>query len=56
MEGKKKVDVLRATKDFKKGIYGLQWEHTRGNMEVLSSAALYHTFSSVYFFYISFPQ
>ncbi|KAA6420486.1 MAG: hypothetical protein FRX49_09647 [Trebouxia sp. A1-2] len=34
VEGKKKVDVLRATKDFKKGIYGLQWEHTRGNMEV----------------------
>ena len=33
-EGKKKVDVLQATKDFKKGIYGLQWEHTRGAMEV----------------------
>ena len=33
-EGKKKVEVLQATKDFKKGIYGLQWEHTRGAMEV----------------------
>ena len=33
-EGKKKMDVLQATKDFKKGIYGLQWEHTRGVMEV----------------------
>ena len=43
MEGKKKVDVLRATKDFKKGIYGLQWEHNRGDMEVLHCAALYHT-------------
>ncbi len=40
VEGKKKVDVLRATKDFKKGIYGLQWEHTRGNMDVLYCAAL----------------
>ncbi len=49
VEGKKKVDVLRATKDFKKGIYGLQWEHTRGNMEVLAGAALYHTFSSAIF-------
>lgn len=46
VEGKKKVDVLTATKDFKKGIYGLQWEHTRGNMEVLSCAALYHTLHS----------
>ena len=35
-EGKKKVDVLQATKDFKKGIYGLQWEHTQGAMEVLN--------------------
>lgn len=33
-EGKKKVEVLQATKDFKKGIYGLQWEHTQGAMEV----------------------
>ncbi len=33
-EGKRKVDVLQATKDFKKGIYGLQWEHARGGMEV----------------------
>lgn len=33
-EGRKKVDVLQATKDFKKGIYGLQWEHTWGVMEV----------------------
>ena len=38
-EGKKKVDVLQATKDFKKGIYGLQWEHTRGAMEVLNNTA-----------------
>lgn len=36
-EGKKKVDVLQATKDFKKGIYGLQWEHTRGAMEVINN-------------------
>lgn len=36
-EGKKKVDVLQATKDFKKGIYGLQWEHTWGAMEVLNN-------------------
>ena len=35
-EGKKKVDVLQATKDFKKGIYGLQWEHTHGGMQVHS--------------------
>lgn len=34
-EGKRKVEVLRATKDFKKGIYGLQWEHTRSSMQVL---------------------
>ena len=33
-EGKKKVDVLRATKEFKKGIYGLQWEHSHGDMQV----------------------
>ncbi|KAK9814504.1 hypothetical protein WJX72_006907 [[Myrmecia] bisecta] len=25
-EGSRKVDILKATKDFKKGIYGLQWE------------------------------
>lgn len=33
-EGARKVDVLKATKDFKKGIYGLQWEHTYANKEV----------------------
>ena len=33
-EGAKKVDVLKATKDFKKGIYSLQWEHTYASKEV----------------------
>lgn len=33
-EGGKKVDVLKATKDFKKGIYSLQWEHTYTTKEV----------------------
>lgn len=33
-EGAKKVDVLKATKDFKKGIYSLQWEHTSASKEV----------------------
>ena len=33
-EGGRKLEVLRAIKDFKKGIYGLQWEHKRSKLEV----------------------
>lgn len=28
-KGQKKVDILTAIKDFKKGIYQLEWEHKR---------------------------
>ena len=34
VEGGRKLEVLRAIKDFKKGIYGLQWEHKRSKLEV----------------------
>ena len=33
-EGGRKLEVLKAIKDFKKGIYGLQWEHKRSKLEV----------------------